>query len=196
MTNNFYDLNAKEFFENTVNVDMSPHYNEFLKLIPEKGHILDAGCGSGRDTLMFKSFGYEVTSMDGSEEMCKLASEYTKQEVLCLQFQEIEFDPIFDGIWALASLLHVPSNEIKMVLNKLKNSLKSNGAMYASFKYGDYEGDRNGRYYLDLNENSFNRYLIGSGLKLLESTLSEDVRPGRNEKWLNIILKKESNGKK
>ena len=78
----------------------------------------------------------------------------------------------------------------------MEKALRDDGIIYTSFKYGDYEGDRNGRYYLDVNEKSFNRYLIDSGLKLLESTLSEDVRPGRNEKWLNIILKKESNGKK
>ena len=188
---NYYDLNAQEFFDGTVNADMSSHHEEFLNLIPKNGTILDAGCGSGRDTLMFKSFGYEVTSMDGSEEMCKLASEYTKQEVLCLQFQEIEFDPIFDGIWALASLLHVPSNEIKMVLNKLKNSLKSNGAMYASFKYGDFEGERNGRYFNDFTEDSAIRLFSEIGFEINKTWISNDARKGReDEKWVNILVTK------
>ena len=188
MNENFYDLNAKEFFENTVNVDMSPHYNEFLKMIPENGHILDAGCGSGRDTYMFKSFGYEVTSFDGSLEMCKLASEYTGQEVLCLQFQEIDFEPIFDGIWALASLLHVPSDEIEMVLNRLKDSLKSNGVMYASFKYGDFEGERNGRYFNDFTEETVKELFSKIGFEIKKIWISSDARKGReNEKWVNIL---------
>ena len=191
MNENFYDLNAKEFFENTVNVDMSPHYNEFLKMIPENGHILDAGCGSGRDTYMFKSFGYEVTSFDGSLEMCKLASEYTGQEVLCLQFQEIDFEPIFDGIWALASLLHVPSDEIEMVLNRLKDSLKSNGVMYASFKYGNFEGERNGRYFNDFTEETIKELFSKIGFEINKTWISNDARKGReNEKWVNILATK------
>ena len=191
MNNNFYNLNAKEFFENTVNVDMSPHYKEFLKLIPKNGHILDAGCGSGRDTYMFKSFGYNVTAFDGSEEMCKLASEYTGQEVLCLQFQEIKFEPKFDGIWALASLLHVPSDEIEMVLNRLKDSLKSNGIMYASFKYGDFEGERNGRYFNDFTEETIKELFSKTGFEINKTWISSDARKGReNEKWVNILVTK------
>ena len=188
---NFYDLNAKEFFENTVNVDMSPHYKEFLKMIPKNGNILDAGCGSGRDTFMFKSFGYNVTALDGSEEMCKLAREYTGTEVLCLQFQEIEFEPIFDGIWALASLLHVPSNEIKNILNRLKNSLKPNGVIYASFKYGDFEGERNGRFFNDFTEDTVRELFIEIGFEINKIWISNDARKGReNEKWVNILVSK------
>lgn len=189
MNNDFYNTNAKEFFENTVNVDMSPHYKEFLKMIPKNGHILDAGCGSGRDTYMFKSFGYEVTAFDKSEEMCKLASEYTGEEVLCLTFQEIEFEPIFDGIWALASLLHVPSHEIENVLNKLKDSLKSKGVMYASFKYGDFEGERNGRFFNDFTEESVRELFSQIGFEINKTWISNDARKGReNEKWVNILV--------
>lgn len=189
MNNDFYNTNAKEFFENTVNVDMSPHYKEFLKMIPKNGHILDAGCGSGRDTYMFKSFGYGVTAFDKSEEMCKLASEYTGEEVLCLTFQEIEFEPIFDGIWALASLLHVPSHEIGNVLNRLKDSLKSKGVMYASFKYGDFEGERNGRFFNDFTEESVRELFNQIGFEINKTWISNDARKGReNEKWVNILV--------
>ena len=140
---------------------------------------------------MFKSFGYNVTALDGSEEMCKLAREYTGTEVLCLQFQEIEFEPIFDGIWALASLLHVPSNEIKNVLNRLKNSLKTNGVIYASFKYGDFEGERNGRFFNDFTEDTVRELFIEIGFEINKIWISNDARKGReNEKWVNILVSK------
>lgn len=191
MRNNYYDLNAKNFFDDTVDADMNPHYNEFLKLIPEKGSILDAGCGSGRDTLMFKSLGYEVTSFDGSIEMCKLASEYVKQEVLHMQFQEINFKSEFDGIWASASLLHVPSNEIEMVLKKLKDSLKENGILYASFKNGEFEGERNGRYFNDLTEESAVELFNKVDFKIIKTWITNDSREERqHEKWTNILVVK------
>lgn len=192
----YYKEHAKEFIEDTFNCDMSDQYRFFEKHLKEKGTILDIGFGSGRDSLYFKSKGYEVHAIDPEEEFVKHGKELGLQHVYQMKAEEIEFVDKFDGIWACASLLHVSSKELTSILKKCYFALKDEGVMYASFKYGDYEGDRNGRYYLDINEKSFNRYLTGSGLKLLESTLSEDVRPGRNEKWLNIILKKESSGKK
>ena len=141
---NYYDKNAQEFFDGTVDADMSSHHEEFLKNLPENSHILDAGCGSGRDVKIFKERGYKVTAIDGSLEMCKLASEFANINVHHIQFQKIEFKNEFNGIWASASLLHVPSDEIDLVLNKLKEALKDDGIFYASFKLGDFEGIRNG----------------------------------------------------
>lgn len=188
---NYYDKNAQEFFDGTVDADMSSHHEEFLSQLPDNAHILDAGCGSGRDTLKFKSLGYEVTSIDGSEEMCKLASEYAGQEVLHMQFQEIDFDEIFDGIWASASLLHVPSSEIEMVLERLGNSLKENGVFYASFKYGDFEGERNGRYFNDLTEDSVCELFESCNFEIIKTWITSDSRKGReDEKWVNILVRK------
>lgn len=189
--NNYYDNNAKDFFEGTVNVDMTSNYVDFLKQIPKKGHILDAGCGSGRDTFMFKSYGYEVTGFDGSKEMCKLASEYSGQDILFLKFQNVDFEPIFDGIWAASSLLHVPTNELDMVLNKLKNSLKDEGVFYASFKYGDFEGNRNGRYFNDFTEETVSNLFESVGFNIIKIWLTNDVRKDRSdERWVNILVNK------
>ena len=186
---NYYDLKAQEFFDGTVNTDMTPHYNEFLKFLPENAHILDAGCGSGRDSLKFKSLGYNVTSIDGSVEMCKIASDFINQKVLHLQFQEIEFKNCFDGIWASASLLHVSSNEIDDVLKRLKKSLKSNGILYASFKYGDFEGKRNGRYFNDLTEKTAINLFEKADFNVIKTWITNDARKGREtEKWTNILV--------
>ncbi len=188
---NYYDENAKEFFNGTVDADMSQHHEEFLKLIPEHCTILDAGCGSGRDTLKFKSLGYDVTAIDGSEEMCKLASEYSGVDVKHMQFQDIDFGNEFDGIWASASLLHVPSTEIEMVLEKLKKSLKANGVLYASFKYGEFEGERNGRYFNDLTESSAAELFEKMDFKIIKTWITSDSRKGReDEKWVNILVKR------
>lgn len=188
---NYYDENAKEFFDGTVNVDMTPNYKDFLKQIPKNGHILDAGCGSGRDSYMFKKYGYKVTAFDASIEMCKLASNHINQEVLHMLFQEIEFENEFDGIWASSSLLHVPSNEMEMVLTKLKNSLKENGVLHASFKYGDFEGERNGRFFNDYNEETAEKLFKSIDFKIIKTWITFDVRKNReDEKWLNILVSK------
>lgn len=187
---NYYDENAQEFFDDTVNADMSKHHEEFLKLIPENSHILDCGCGSGRDAKMFKSLGYEVTAIDGSSEMCKLASEHSGINVKHMQFQEIKFENEFDGIWASASLLHVSSAEIEDVLNRLKRSLRENGIFYASFKLGDFEGIRNGRYFNDLTEEVAIELFEKSGFKVIKTWLTYDSRPERDDRWVNILVKK------
>ena len=189
--NNFYDDNAEEFFKGTVNVDISYLYEDFLKLVPENGAILDAGCGSGRDSKFFKSKHYNVTSIDGSQEMCRIAGEYMESKVMHMQFQEIEFENVFDGIWALASLLHVPSDEIEDVLKRFKKALKENGVIYASFKYGEFEGERNGRYFNDMNEKSSNELFEKVGFEIIKTWTTHDARKDReDEKWLNIIVRK------
>lgn len=188
---NYYDLNAQDFFTDTVDADMSSHHEEFLKLLPEKACILDCGCGSGRDAKYFKELGNNVLAIDGSEEMCKLASEYLGDEVLHMQFQEIDFSNKFDGIWASASLLHVPSTEIADVLKRLKISLKENGILYASFKYGEFEGERNGRYFNDLDENTSKELFENTDFKVIKTWITSDSRKGReDEKWLNILVNK------
>ena len=98
---------------------------------------------------------------------------------------------MFDGIWAASSLLHVPSNEIEMVLIKLKASLKENGVFYASFKKGDFEGERNGRYFLDLTEEKARALFTRVGFKVEKMWITGDVRVGRgDEMWINILVRK------
>ena len=188
---NYYDLNAEEFFSDTVDADMSTHHEKFLKNLPENACILDAGCGSGRDAKLFKSLGYNVIAIDGSVEMCKLASKHSGVNVKHMKFQEIDFKNQFDGIWASASLLHVPSSEIEDVLKRLKDSLKDNGILYASFKYGDFEGERNGRYFNDLDEKTSNELFSKLDFEILKIWITNDSRKNReNEKWVNILVKK------
>jgi SAM-dependent methyltransferase len=186
---NYYDDNAKEFFDGTVDADMSSHHKEFLNMLGDNACILDAGCGSGRDTKLFKSLGHNVIAIDASAEMCRLAGEYTGVNVRHLRFQDINFIDIFDGIWASASLLHVPTNELDSVLVKLKDSLKDNGVIYASFKYGDFEGMRNGRFFNDFTETTAKEIFERNDFKVIKTWQTQDSRPERDETWVNILAR-------
>ena len=135
-THNYYEQEADDFYKTTVNIDLTELYKPFLELVPQGGKILDAGCGSGRDSLAFKNRGYEVTAFDYSESLAKLASELLGQKVLNMSFEDVEFTNCFDGIWACASLLHVPRNRLNIAFSKLAGALKETGILYAGFKYG------------------------------------------------------------
>lgn len=189
--NNYYDIHAETFFESTVHADMSKHYEPFLKYLTKHATILDAGCGSGRDSLAFKKLGYQVIAIDASRSICDLARDYIQQEVIHMSFQEIDYTNQFEGIWACASLLHVPSIEIDIVINKFAQALKPTGVLFASFKYGDFEGERNGRYFHDLTEEKAETLFTTKELKIENMWITKDVRPDRvDELWLNILARR------
>ena len=132
----YYETNAKKYYAGTVDINMAVIYAPFLAYMPPFASILDAGCGSGRDTLYFASRGYQVTAFDYSPALVKLATNLTGQEVLNLSFQDLAFEDQFNGIWACSSLVHVPLDEMHDALFKLSRSMKLDGVMYASFIYG------------------------------------------------------------
>lgn len=190
-TKQYYQDNAQAFFDSTVNADMSAHYEHFLKYVPEHGRILDFGCGSGRDTKAFIQKGYLVDACDGSSEMCRLASELCNIQVRCMDFTDLNDVNKYDAIWACASLLHVAKTQLPAVLIKMRDALVNGGVMYISFKHGDYEGERNGRFFLDLTPETFSN-LISSipGLVVVEDWFTEDVRPENSTRWYNVIVQK------
>ena len=98
----------------------------------------------------------------------------------------------YDAIWACSSILHLSYAELVEVLQKMVTALKEKGLIYTSFKYGTYEGMRNGRYFIDMTEESLEKLLEEvEGLELEETWITSDVRPGRGEeKWLNLFLRK------
>lgn len=186
----YYNDHALCFIQETVDVEFSTVQNEFVSKIGEGGRILDLGCGSGRDSKVFITRGFNVVSVDGSEKMARIASEYIGQEVLCSTFQDYEPVGKFDGIWACASLLHLSKEDIVLVMRKLAGSLNKGGSFYVSFKYGNFSGERNGRFFTDLTENSLNELLSDiPDLKIQRQYITEDARPERaEEKWLNGFL--------
>ena len=188
----YYNKNADNFAKTTINVDFYETQNRFSTLLPEHGYILDFGCGSGRDTKYFLEQGFYVDATDGSEEMCHIASNYTGIQVRRLLFEELDENKKYDGIWACASILHLPKKQLREVLENMYAALKSEGWIYTSFKYGEFEGERNGRYFTDFTTYTFKDFIHDMhGLKIEEHWITGDVRPGRGEeKWLNLLLQK------
>ena len=189
-TLDFYNNNSKEYIETTLSADMSHLYNDFLKHIPKGGHILDLGCGSGRDSVEFIKQGYNVTAVDGSKELSIAASKLIEQEVICSKFEELQLTEKFHGIWACASLLHVNKNHIVDVIQNVSSNLKINGIFYMSFKYGENEYiDEKGRYFNCYTEKTFSELINKiKCLKIEKIYKTIDILPGRGDiTWLNIL---------
>ena len=188
VTLEYYEENSQTFVRSTLSVNMSGFYSEFLSHVQPGGHILDLGCGSGRDSREFIKRGFRVTAIDGSPALCQLAKQVIGQPVLHLQFQDLSYQEEFDGIWACASLLHLPLQQIPDILKKIVDALKPHGVLYLSFKYGHFEGVRGGRYYTDLDENTLSKLIKNSGgLRIVKTWLTNDARPESNDRWINMI---------
>ncbi|KFA98682.1 class I SAM-dependent methyltransferase [Vibrio sp. ER1A] len=188
----YYNQNAEEFFNATINVDMETLYREFITLLQSGSAILDAGCGSGRDSRAFKELGFNVHPIDASEELAKLAEATIRQPVEVTTFQNFKSDKQFDAIWACASLLHVPYNELEDVFVNLSKHLALGGVFYCSFKYGETEVERKGRLFTNLNESLLDNVLSSTTLRTHKTWQTYDLREGReDEKWLNAILIKD-----
>tara|TARA_R110001583_G_scaffold65264_1_gene188656 strand:+ start:9208 stop:9786 length:579 start_codon:yes stop_codon:yes gene_type:complete len=189
---NFYDTNAQQFFDTTVDVAMDALYAKFTPLLAAGGRVLDLGCGSGRDSKYFINNGYKVTAFEPSVELAKLASDHLGHNVVVQTAQQIDDIDTYDGIWACASLLHVPLDDMADVFQRLANSLKNGGVIYCSFKLGDGEVERNGRVFTDMNQIDFYELLEQViTLKIISIWVSADLRAGReDEEWFNVLLKK------
>lgn len=183
----YYNKNAAGFVESTVDVEFGELQERFVRMLPEGGRILDLGCGSGRDSLAFMSSGFVVDAVDGSEAMVKAASELTGLSVARALFNEYEPKEPYDGVWACSSLLHVSRCDLASLIQRYSDCLKPGGVFYMSFKLGDFEGMRNGRWFTDLDEESFSELIDGiNGLRINSLDITSDIRPGRaDEKWLN-----------
>jgi len=190
----YYERNAEEFARETSSLDMCDLYREFLPFIPTGGKILDAGCGSGRDSIYFKQHGFSVTAFDASNESAQIAGRAIEQTVNAMTFLDVKSIEEFDGIWACASLLHVPQTQMDAVLSCLSCSLKVGGVIYASFKYRQSEGEKSGRFFNDYDEAKLTTLLSKhQELSTQKIWLTPDLRPSKpNTRWLNVILKKTS----
>lgn len=188
----YYNKQFETYVEDTLNVDFAETQNRFINKLKKGSYILDFGCGSGRDTKYFLERGFKVTAIDGSVELCKFASKLTGIEVKHMYFQELSEVEAYDGIWACSSILHLPYADLVDVMQKMVTAVKKQGIIYTSFKYGTFEGERNGRYFTDMNEAKFAEFMKNfPSLQLEEFWVTGDVRPGRGEeKWLNLILRK------
>jgi SAM-dependent methyltransferase len=193
-TIDYYDRYADAFATQTAHLDLGPPYQRFLRHVRPGGRILDAGCGPGRDTQAFADRGYEVVAFDASEAMVRLARERmgSRAVVHLMRFQEVEWQNEYDGIWACASLLHIPKTSLTGVATRLVQTLRPGGAWYMSFKLGTGERMIGGRLFVDRTAESLRNSLAPVPVDVAETWVSNDVRPNRlGESWLNAIALRE-----
>lgn len=195
----YYNNNAQVFFDRTINIDLQDVYYRFLKYVPEKGRILDVGCGVGRDSKFFINKGYETVSFDGSIEMARIASNLLGKQALHLLFQDVSFANEFHAVWANASLLHIPYEDLRESIQKFYNSLLPSGILYASFKYGSSMRKVEDRLFFDMTEETLTSYVKGL-FNVLEIWKSDDlikdsISASPDKSWIHFIGKRiESNG--
>ena len=188
----YYNKNADKYCKNTLNVDMSKIYCLFLQHLPFGALILDAGCGSGRDSLYYLNQGYRVVAFDGSSELARKSSELTGLQVEHCTFEEFHSREQFDAIWACASLLHVEKEKLAGVIKHLAGFLKKGGIFYMSYKYGDRDYEKDDRHFSCFKEEDFKELVAGlDELDIIELFQTVDVRKDRpDEYWLNCLLKR------
>lgn len=196
----FYDRNAHDFIEQTINVDLSDLYQPFIARLPtlSGAHILDLGCGSGRDATYFASLGYQVTALDGCQKLTDWAKCHHNADAnidwLCYNFDDVaqkNWQNKFNAVWACASLLHVPFNKLPTLINTLLSMLKANGILYASFKYGEDERVDSGRFFCDMNDARWENIKQNLNHQITDRTwLTTDKRALSCQQWFNILVQK------
>ena len=140
--------------------------------------------------LYFKNKGYIVTSIDPVKEFCDNGKSIGLDNVIQMSIEDIKYNNEFDAIWACASLLHLKSNQLADVFNKCYKALKDNGVMYVSFKYGDFEGVIDDRYFTYLTEETFINIINQTNFKIDKLWINED-KLNRDVKWLNAVIRKD-----
>jgi 2-polyprenyl-3-methyl-5-hydroxy-6-metoxy-1,4-benzoquinol methylase len=191
-TVSWYDENAQKYFAETKDFSMQKKYPQFLSHVPDGGEILDAGCGSGRDAKAFSQLGYKVTAFDASSELAKLASENTGLQVIHTTFEKFKSVKRFDGIWACASLLHVPKENFEGAFTNLTNHLNANGVLCASMKLGETEEkDSKGRFFNYVTPEELKKiFSKHKNIKLLEMTQAENTFRVGDHPFISFVIKR------
>ena len=188
----YYELNAAEYVSRTINADISELYQPFLSLLPDGSKILDVGCGAGRDLKEFKSRGFRPYGIDSSPALVQYAHLNSGAPVEPLRVEDATFQHEFEGIWACASLLHLPKRQFFPVLIVLKRALKNQGVIFISVQEGSGETTMDdGRFFAFYNLSELSEKVSASGLHIQNSWRTMDKLPGRSDvHWINILARK------
>ena len=194
LTIGHYEDNAESFRIGTKDHDVSQNIAAFLSALPKGKQldILDFGCGPGRDLNVFKQMGHRPTGLDGSKEFCKMTQKLSKFPILHQKFLHLELeDNSFDGVFANASLFHVPSLELSRVLKEIHSALRKGGILFSSNPRGSTEGWQGQRYghYMEFEESQI--YLKQNGFKILDHYYRPSGKPKELQPWLAIVSQRQ-----
>lgn len=188
----YYDANAEAYAKQTYHADLSHLYVPFLALLPRNARILDVGCGGGRDMRVFRERGYKPFGIDPSTALVKIARQYSGAEVAVAKVDELEFEENFDGVWACASLLHLPRAELPNGLMHIHRSLIAGGVLFLSVQAGHGEEfGEDGRFYTRYDESEIRIGVHALDFDILETWKTSDALLGRTEIcWINLLARK------
>jgi SAM-dependent methyltransferase len=189
-----YDRNARAFWEGTKDHDVAQNYAALLEAIEEAPPfaILDFGCGPGRDLKFFREQGHEAIGLDGAANFVAMARAHSGCEVWHQDFLALDLPPArFDGVFANASLFHVPGAHLPRVLGELRAALRPRGVLFASNPRGGNEeglsGERYGCYW-DLE--TWRRFVTAAGFAELEHYYRPSGLPRAQQPWLATVWRK------
>ena len=187
-----YEARADFFWEGTRDHDVSQNREALLRHVgPPPARILDLGCGPGRDLIAFGEAGYQAVGLDGAPRFCEMAREHSgcevlQQDMLALALPEAHFD----GVFANASLFHVPGQELPRVLLEVRAALRPGGVLFASNPRGDgregWHGERYGTYY-DLA--GWRALVTDAGFTELEHYYRPPGQPRERQPWLATVFR-------
>ena len=189
-----YDRVADDYWYGTRNHDVSQNYEAFLEAIEGRPpyDIFDLGCGPGRDLQYFNSMGHAVMGLDGSEALVSIARLNSGCEVLQQNFLAMDLPECrFDGVFANASLFHVPSQELPRILLEVSTTLKSRGVLFCSNPRGNNEeGLEGSRYSCFFDLDTWRDYVIDAGFVEVQHYFRPTGLPRHRQPWLATVWRK------
>ena len=188
-----YDASAEGFWLGTRDHDVRQNIEALLAALPAEGplDILDFGCGPGRDLYTFKQLGHRPVGLDGSAEFCAMARQHSGCTVLQQQFLSLDIgEQCFDGIFANASLFHVPSQQWPQVLTDCYTALRQNGVLFMSVPRGDAEGWQGDRYGTYQQFEQIQQLLQRAGFTVLDHYYRPPGLPRQQQPWLAILSRR------
>ena len=191
-TQEYYDKNAASYIRRTIDTDMESIRARFIGLLPEGAHILDLGCGSGRDSMAFLRLGFTVTATDASPAVASITGSFLCQEVRVEKAQDLSETSRYHGVWACASLLHIPRSDFPATLEKIVNALQPHGILYMSLKKETgRKWDALGRFANDLSGKEITAVIHSvKRAELLEVFETSSSLDDSEEYWLNFLVRK------